>query len=349
MKKTVVALSAASALALMASASAQTANVTLFGVVDAGLARVSGTGVSKVGVSTGGANIARWGFRGTEDLGGGLSASFWLEAGFDVDTGAIKAQLFNRRATVSLNGGFGEVRLGRDDAASFLSTLIFDPFLTNGVGGTTAFTMLGIPGTATATGGAPIQLSNAVSYFLPQNLGGFYGQAQLALGEQASNAINKHQGNYMGARVGYRQGPLNVAVASGKLRGDTSVNDLTATNVGLSYDFGVVKPSLLLAREKRGTLQVTATQLGVSAPLGQGELRASIARYDTANSNVDWNKFGLGYGYNLSKRTQAYGSIARVNNKSGASKSIGVQGLSATGTSLGGNSSGIEFGVRHFF
>lgn len=343
------------ALGLTATAGAALAqsSVTVFGTVDAGVARVSGAGVSKTGLSTGGANISRIGFRGMEDLGSGLQAGFWLEAGLDVDTGTGKATggglSFNRRSTVSLLGSFGEVRLGRDDAATFLSTLIFDPFLTNGVGGTMAFTMLGIPGAATAAGGAPIQLSNSLSYFLPQNLGGFYGQAQLALGEQASNAANKNQGDYRGLRAGYRQGPLHGALATGKLKGDVEANDLTANNLGVSYDFGVAKPSFLWATEKRGALKVTALQVGVTVPVGLGEVRAAYSRYDTANSNADWNKVSLGYGYNLSKRTMLYGTYARIGNKDGAQKSIGVQGLTAPGTSLGGSSTGLEVGIRHFF
>ena len=154
MKKTFIALAAACA----AGGALAQSSVTLFGVVDVGIAHLTGTDVSRTGVSTGGANISRLGFRGTEDLGGGLAASFWLEAGLDVDSGAGKGigggLMFNRRATVSLSGvNWGELRLGRDDAATFLNTLIFDPFLTNGVGGNNAFIMQG----------APSQVSNAIS------------------------------------------------------------------------------------------------------------------------------------------------------------------------------------------
>lgn len=344
------------ALACLASlpgaASAQS-KVEIFGVVDVGVTHLNGSGPSKTGLSTGGANISRLGFRGTEELGGGLRAGFWLEAGMDVDSGSGKASggglSFNRRSTVSLSGDFGEVRLGRDDSATFLSTLIFDPFLTNGVGGTMGFTMLGIPGTGTATGGAPIQISNAVSYFLPQNLGGFYGQVQVAMGEQARSAPNKNQGDYRGLRFGYRQGPFNGALATGKFYGDSDATNLTASNVGLSWDFGVAKPMLLWASEKRGALKVTALQLGVTAPVGMGEFKASYGHYNTDGSNADWNKISVGYGHNLSKRTQLYGTVAFLKNKDGAAKSIGVQGLSAPGTTLGGRSSGFEVGVRHFF
>ena len=339
MKKSLIAWAA---LAVVGAASAQS-SVTLFGVADVGVARLTGDGTSKTGVSTGGANISRWGFRGTEDLGQGLKAGFWLEAGMNLDDGTGKGtgggMAFNRRATVSLQGEFGEVRLGRDDSPTFLSTLIFDPFLTNGVGGTMSFIMLG----------APIQVSNTVGYFLPGNLGGFYGQVQHAMGEQVAANGNKNLGNYTGGRVGYRNGPVNIALASGKLKGATNNDDVSANNVGASYDFGVVKPMLLWATEKKGSVKITAIQLGLTAPVGPGDFRASFGRYDTSNSNADWSKFSVGYGYNLSKRTQLYGTFARLSNKSGAQKSIGVQGLTAPGTSLGGNSNGYEVGIRHSF
>ena len=332
------------ALAVLATAGAASAqsSVTLFGVLDVGVAHVTGEGVSRTGLSTGGANISRLGFRGTEDLGGGLAAGFWLEAGLDVDSGSGKtsgALAFNRRATVSLSGPFGEVRLGRDDAATFLNTLIFDPFLTNGVGGTNAFIMLG----------APIQVSNAVGYFLPRELGGFYGQVQYAFGEQPSSADNSKQGNYAGARVGYRTGPFNASLAAGSLKGATGAEDVKARNAGLSYDFGVVRPMLLWASEKKGAVKITAVELGATAPLGNGELRAQVSRYSTHPGSADWHKLALGYGYHFSKRTQVYGAVARLKNDSGAQRSIGLQGLAATGTTLGGSSSGYEIGIRHNF
>jgi predicted porin len=315
-------------------------SLTLFGVVDVGVARLTGDGTSRSGVSTGGANISRLGFRGTEDLGGGLAASFWLESGLDVDTGTGKAPGgglgFNRRATASVSSAdWGELRLGRDDAATFLNTLIFDPFLTNGVGGTNAFIMLG----------APIQISNAVSYFLPGALGGFYGQAQYAFGEATAGS----QGNYWGVRGGWRGKALHVAAAAGVLKGATSSDDNHIRNAGVSYDFGPARPSLLWAVEDRAGVKITAWELGVTAPVGPGELRAQASRYDTANSDADWRKIAIGYGYNLSRRTQVYGTIAHVDNSAGAQRSIGVQGLAAPGTSLGGTSNGYEVGVRHSF
>lgn len=345
----------AAGLASLAGIAAAQSKVEIFGVIDTNVTRLTGSGASsKLGLATGGANISRLGFRGTEDLGGDLKAGFWLEAGLDSDTGAGKAAGssglgFNRRSTVSLLGNFGELRLGRDDSASFLSTLIFDAFLTNGVGGTGAFSILGVPGTGTATGGAPIQISNAISYFLPPNLAGFYGQVQLAFGEHTKAEPNKNQGDYRGLRAGYRQGAFNGALAMGRFYGDSPENHVTASNVGLSYDLGVAKPMLLWASEKRGSLKVTVLQLGATVPLGNGELRASLGHYNTSGSHADWNKVALGYGYNFSKRTQVYGTVAYLKNKDGSSRAIGVQGLSTTGAAMGGKSTGMELGIRHFF
>ena len=283
-------------------------------------------------------------------MGGGLKAGFWLEAGMDVDSGqgktaGVGSLSFNRRSTVSLLGGFGELRLGRDDTPTFLSTLIFDPFLTNGVGGTMAFAMQGIPGAP----GAPIQYSNTIGYFTPQSLGGFYGQIQYGMGEAASNAAYNKAGNYLGGRAGYRSGPLNVALAAGKLNGSTAALDNSIANIGASYDLGVARPMLLWASEKIGSVKISALQVGATVPMGSGSLRASYGRYDNSSSNADWSKLSLGYGYDLSKRTQIYGAIARVSNKDGAQKAIAPQGMTGVGTSLGGSSSGVDVGIRHFF
>lgn len=325
--------------ALLASAGAQAqSSVTMFGTVDLGLTRVTADGASRTGLSHSNANISRFGFRGVEDLGGGLKAGFWLEAGLSPDDGTTSTA-FNRRATVSLMGNWGEVRLGRDDSATFLNTLLFDPFMTNGVGGTNAFVMNGAP---------TIQISNAVSYFLPPNLGGFYGQVQHAFSERL-NTDPTSGGEYNGVRVGYRSGPLHASASAAKLQGITQAQDARFRNVGLSYDFGVAQPMLLWASEKRGSLEVRALQLGVKVPVGAGEIRASVARYDTVGSEADWRKLAIGYGHNLSKRTQLYATYARVNNDKGSQRAIGAQGLAAPGNKLGGHSNGYEVGVRHFY
>jgi predicted porin len=145
MKKSLLALAALTAFAGVASAQS---SVTLFGVVDLNARNVkNGSAGSLKTLSTDGLASTRFGVRGVEDLGGGLRAGFWLEAGFGADTAAGASAgadasgnrigtgglVFNRRATLSLLGGFGEVRLGRDYTPTFWNHTIFDPFGTNGV------------------------------------------------------------------------------------------------------------------------------------------------------------------------------------------------------------------------
>ena len=129
-------LTAIAALAVTGLAAAQS-SVTMFGVVDAGVSyqsatsRDAATGASskqtRTTLSNSGYNSSRIGFRGTEDLGGGLAASFWLEAPITNDDGATGISTFNRRSTVSLSGGFGELRLGRDYTPTFWNDTVFDP------------------------------------------------------------------------------------------------------------------------------------------------------------------------------------------------------------------------------
>lgn len=93
--------------------------------------------------------------------------------------------------------------------------------------------------------------------------------------------------------------------------------DLDIRNAAASYDFGAFKPMFLYASEERGNTKIIANQLGVYIPIGVSELRAAVGFYNTAHSQADWRKYSLGYGYNLSKRTQIYGAIARVGQQGG--------------------------------
>ena len=169
----------------------------------------------------------------------------------------------------------------------------------------------------------------------------------VAFGEQTGGVKTN---NYLGFRFGYAAGPLSAHVAFAKTKALLSANDTKYQNIGASYDLGVVKPMFFWGTEKTNSgAKVTGWELGAVAPMGQGELRAAISRYDVANSANDWNKFALGYGYNLSKRTQLYSTYARVSNKGAQIRSVSNNGLSAGAATAGGGSNGYEFGVRHVF
>ena len=350
MKKSLIALAV---LAASGAAMAQS-SVTLFGIVDATYAYGSGSVANKSQLTNSGYNSSRLGFRGVEDLGGGMSASFWLEAGVNNDNGSGGTTstnnqgasgvtgggglTFNRRSTVSLNGGFGEVRLGRDYTPQFWNLTVFDPFGTNGVGTTqTLNSSLGGPTT--------IRASNSIGYFLPGNLGGFYGQAQYYMGENLSNAANKKDGNGLALRAGYANGPINVALAFS----DTKFlsGNIKAVNLGGQYDLGVAKIMAHYNQDDvKGGNEGKGFLIGGLVPVGAGEIRLAYSTYkiDTVGADPRTNKIALGYVHNLSKRTALYATYAHVSNKNGA-----AQSLNGSVTAAGDNSNGYDFGIRHSF
>jgi len=370
MKKSLVALAI---LAAAGVASAQS-SVTLFGVVDATYAHGSGSGVgssSKSHLTDSGYNSTRIGFRGTEDLGGGMSASFWLEAGINNDDGTGDATstnnqtigaydpvtgansparagtqglTFNRRSTVSLASGLGELRLGRDYTPQFWNQTVFDPFGTNGVG-TTQTLNSGIGGNTAA------RASNSVGYFLPGNLGGFYGQFQHYLGENnKTGAATEKDGTGSAIRLGYANGPVNVALATSSTKYATTATTGTtkSTNIGGSYDFGVAQAMALVTRDRRDqTVNVTGkgALIGALVPMGAGQIRVAYSTYKTdAAGTPKSKKWALGYVHNLSKRTALYTTFAHVTNSGGAS-----QALNGATTAANARSTGYDFGIKHSF
>ncbi|MDP1953827.1 MAG: porin [Polaromonas sp.] len=361
MKKSLVALAI---LAAAGVASAQS-SVTLFGVVDAAYAHGSGKGVgssSKSQITNSGYNSSRLGFRGTEDLGGGMSASFWLEAGVNNDNGSGATTntnnqttgatgggglTFNRRSTVSLASGMGELRLGRDYSPQFWNQTVFDPFGTNGVG-TTQTLNSGIA----LQGSVAVRASNSVGYFLPGNLGGFYGQFQHYLGENnQTGAATEDDGKGSAIRLGYANGPVNVAIATSRTKYATTATtgDVKTTNLGGSYNFGVAQLMALVTRDKVETTAPAMTGkgalIGALVPMGAGQIRVAYSTYKTnAAGTPKSKKIALGYVHNLSKRTALYTTFARVTNSGGAS-----QALNGAVTAANARSTGYDFGIKHSF
>ena len=365
MKKSLIALAV---LASAGVASAQS-SVTLFGIVDATIQRVTNSGGANVTrVTNSGYNSSRLGFRGPEDLGGGMSASFWLEAGVSNDNGSGQATntnnqasggnsaaagtqglTFNRRSTVSLAGGWGEVRVGRDYTPQFWNLTVFDPFGTNGIGTTQALN-------STLGGVVAVRASNSIGYFLPGNLGGFYGQLQHYRGENASNSVvtgtttsNNNDGNGTAIRVGYANGPVNAAIAYSTTK--YAAGDIKSANIGGQWDFGVAKAMAEYSRDRvSSATSVTGKGglIGALVPVGPGEIRVAYSTYKTDLAGTPkTNKVALGYVHNLSKRTALYATYARVRNSGGAAQS--VQPGAAGNPSAGSSSNGYDFGVRHSF
>lgn len=338
-----------STLALLAAVSGGAyaqSSVTIFGIVDEAARYVKNGDLTVKSLISGGISSSRLGFRGTEDLGGGLQAGFWLETGLNADSGTLAdaTRYWNRRSTVSLQGTFGELRLGRDYTPTYRGYVDYDPFGDNGVAASSKFDSS--LGTTRDTG---TRADNQIMYFLPGGIGGVYGTVAVAAAE---GAVGK---KYFGARIGYAAGPVDVSIALGQTTVAPVLGEdkFKVADVGASYDFGLVKLLGYYRQNKIANNKIATYGLGVIVPVGPGQLRAGYTHSDSsgrnaANVNVNANdasQFALGYIHNLSKRTALYGTVAHVKNKGNANFAV----ASAPTLVAGGKSTGVEVGIRHSF
>jgi predicted porin len=360
MKKSVLILAVLGAFTNAASAQS---SVTVYGVVDAGIvAEKGGAAGSVTKLSSGVASGSRLGFKGTEDLGSGLSASFVLENGFQLDTGAMgqgQNTIFGRQAFLGLGGtSFGTVTLGRQYTPHYLAVNFADPFGTGLAGDAVNI----LPN----TGDASSRMNNTIKYATP-NLSGFTGELAYGLGEVAGNNT---AGRQYGASVGYAGGPFAVRLAYHNRNNLTALpptND-TAKNTLLAatYNFDVVKVHFAYGVNK-GTnssplrnagnpyARVPATLarasndsadvlLGVTVPFGPHTvLGSAIRKNDKTTFNQDATQWAVGYRYALSKRTDLYTAFARISNKNSASYTVG------NAIEPGSGDKAFNLGVRHTF
>jgi predicted porin len=329
---------------IYASAAAQSA-VSLYGVVDLGLRSVKNGGASVRSLSSNGNNTSRLGVKGVEDLGDGLKAGFQLESGLSPDTGtqSDSTRIWNRRSTVSLIGGFGELRLGRDYAVTYLGYEDYDVWSDIGLSSVAKFDSS--LGTVRDTG---VRADNQIAYFTP-GLGGFYGRLAFAPGEGVAGK------RYIAGRTGYAVGPVDASVSYGEttvvpVGGDDKFKTF---DLGASYDFGPAKVSGYITRSKSAGLKVANYYLGGQVPWGRGLVRVSYVNSNLSGITAagldtganDAHQIAMGYLYNLSGRTALYSNLVRVTNKGASAVAVDKNPALVAGKT----SSGFDVGVRHSF
>lgn len=331
MKKSLLAIAALASLAGAASA-----QVTIYGTVEASASTVNGgtsvlSGGNAITDPTGSArpNVAslnglnsRLGFRGVENLGGGLQAFFSLEARILPDTGAQSGSvLFGGRSIVGLRSDkYGEIQLGRDYMPVFHVAAAGDPFSFDRT--------LGQAGLVHALALFPQSRENNQVQYTSPSFGGLVARASMAAGEGAPGV--KRQ---LGGTLIYNNGPLYLGAGVEHIDSNNNLNVFTA-----AYNFGVVRPSLSRSDSRVGGVPRTNWTLGATAPVGSGLVRAMVSRVDTTNlvnnpavRGDDTTKFALGYEHNLSKRTSLFTDVATAS----------TEGRSRT--------SGLDVGLRHRF
>jgi predicted porin len=337
-------------------------SVTFYGIVDAALVVEDGGANGRVTKVTSGAGAAsRFGFRGAEEFGNGVSVFFILEGGAKIDTGEIDAAgtIFNRQSLVGLRGAYGAVALGRQYTPYHTAMVtIVDPFST------------GYAGSAKSLfphNGTNIRTSNTITYATPK-VNGFDAELAYSVGEQGDSSV----GRQFGGALGYADGALALRLVYNNKNTDVPASGATPAvertlgsnyllaasyklarvklHAGFGVDKGFNAAPLINPNNPYGGVRPTPSTdgrnvlLGITAPIGGGTLMASVLRKDDRTAfNQDANAWGIGYLYALSKRTGLYAAYGHVDNRNGAGYTI------ANNTEAGSGDTGYNLGIRHSF
>jgi predicted porin len=366
MKKSLLALAVLGAFAGVAQA--QT-SVTIYGSFDGGVryqSKQNTAGDSKWTMGSNGTyNSNRIGFKGTEDLGGGLNAHFALETGFNTGTGELNNttnQLFHRTASVGLGGAWGSLDLGRQYTVAFRTVAAYDPF---------SYKYTAIIPTTQASIAAGTRFNNDIQY--TGVFGPVTGRAEYALGEQVGGASN---GSAIALGANYDNGPLSFGAAYTKRKINVLATGASAAagaagsafqdnkdyTLGASYKFGVFRVAGGWADEKQSTAGADVRQK--NAWLGgvydiTPAMALTAAYYDTKFINIggagaDGRRglFIVGGTYALSKRTNFYADIDYAKYKDAAAGGGGaaVTGQLSNFSPVGQDrATGVSVGINHLF
>jgi predicted porin len=373
MKKSLIALAALASVATVAQAQS---SVTIYGIVDAALVSVTGASATgKVqGMGNGGLSTPRLGFRGTEDLGGGLKANFHLEAEFLADTGSQSSTpeaLFARRSTVGLEGNFGRFDLGRMDTLSYSQVAGFDGMGGNNIGG------------LVATGShGQTRVENSITYVTPRISGV---QLGLQTGTRTSSTTATY-GEIAGEASGNRVNTASVGYVGGNLElaaHVSSMNDAAGEKMNdyqgafARYNFGILKATVgYMNNEIKRTAatasttasantstavtasgsnnEINKTFAAVSVPYGNWEFRGQYEQIQYKNiaaADQEPKVYSLGALYSLSKRTTLYAVYSQSNADGTKSQEIVNSGKLAgfSGTVASTDKKASAIGIRHTF
>ncbi len=364
MQRTPLSLASALALcgALAAPAYAQS-NVTLYGLIDAGVERLNhtsaGGGITRM-PSIAGSAASRWGLRGSEDLGDRLKAVFTLESGFGSDNGAFQqgGRAFGRQAFVGLSGGWGTVSLGRQYSMLFPGAANTDIFLAQIYGAGAFDTYLAGP-----------RLDNALAYlgkFGGVTLGALYSlgkDAQTCPGERGKGS----ECRAWSAVLKYDAPGWGVGTWIDEQRGLDGSGDTPATadlsgkkdqRLALS-GYAMLGQTKLVANYMQRKNDAAADayrksslwSLGVAHPVTQAiTLEAQYYHFAYKDSDDGGKMLALRGTYAFSKRTAAYATVGMLRNDGNArfSPSVGVSNT-ALAPVAGQNQTGLMVGLRHAF
>lgn len=373
MNKKLLAFAVAAAFAAPMVANADSGNVTIYGVAHASIDRAD-PGSAAAGFNDDAwrvsSNSSRLGFKGTEDLGNGLSAVWQMETGVNLDAGTSATGFMTRNSFVGLSSkAAGTAILGRHDTPYKLGTGSLDVFaetmgdynaVVGNFGGGVAFDS---------------RLGNVMAYISP-TWSGFHFAAAAVMANETNNSTNKDGSAYSLTGV-YANGPLFASLSYEQAKDisgsstEAAPADLAATLVtlekaratklGLGYDAGVAKVNLIWEQIKvnapaASDMTRNAWYLAGVAPMGKMvDLKAAYGRIgDTSNnaaSDDGASQITVGADYKFSKRTTAYALYSRMNNKDGGMYGLGGNGAGGafSPAAAGQDPTVFSLGMKHAF
>ncbi len=274
-------------------------------------------------------SASRIGFKGTEDLGGGLKANFQLESGFSPDTGAAAASFFGRQSEVNLEGGFGMLRLGNFTSEAYYATADYISMHNHDTGTSEdkLYAYLGFAGNNNGN-------ANKIAYRLPQIVKGMSLEAAVSAGEGQGRVRT------WDLAWNYSLGALQLGAGYQKA-GDANQYAFR----GL-YEMGSLVLGAYIQKDENGYGanfgDRTTYRVSAAYNVGASEFHVNYGaagKYSrVANSKA--TQLTVGYNYNLSKRTKVYGFYTTVDNGTG---------LTYFGSGAGRDSSSVAAGIRHNF
>lgn len=360
MKKSLIAVAVLGAMsgAAFAQSAPSTSNVTLYGVVDASYQYVDGA-ESASKISSGLLSGSRWGLRGSEDLGGGLSGVFTLEQGISLDTGAASG--FNRQAWLGVKGGFGQVSLGRQYHPGYWLQVNYESTAGASFSVGSLLANSSLPGKALSINpnSDDGRVNNSIAYISP-DWSGFTVRAIYGMSEKADTAAatTDKLGNVLGLGADYKVGAFSI----GGVYSQKDLDDNTAQTefgLGAKYDFGFLtllgtyqdfKSETAAAGDVKGNIYT----IGALIPAGPGNVHVTYAVGETKDNaaagktDIGAKGLSLAYTYPLSKRTTVYGAVSVLDNDAGSAYGYQAAGDN-TAPALGDKSNTIAIGVRHSF
>lgn len=360
-------LSATLVLASLTPSAQAQSSVTLYGLVDVAVERLAGGGAS--GNVTRMPNLtgslpSRLGFRGSEDLGGGLRAIYTLEMGLAMNSGAFNqgGRAFGRQSWVGLAGPWGSATVGRQYTMLYWSMFDADLLGPNMFGSGSLDTYF-----------PNARADNAVAY--RAKFSGWDVGATYSLGRDTVNAGPSPSGtNCPGqsatdakacrewsAMVKYDTTQWGAAAAVDELRGgpgafagltSSALTDRRTTLNGWAKVADLKLGAGLVDRRNQGSAATPNSRLWwlggayPVTPLLQVEAQYFKLAYSSSPNQAQlWALRGT---YALSKRTAAYVTVGQIHNN--GSLALSVSGAAAGGApAAGGQQSGLGVGIRHTF